>query len=122
MKRPLSVWSIALVAIVLGLVFLLSTGGEPKAAEIKPIDWDGDPSHISVRAFLCDPEKMEGMLKDDENSRICVITAVSRNEAARKMIIQKMLKSENVRGMIMDSIASNPALRAQMEEKLAAKK
>ena len=122
MKRLLSLLSIALIAIVLGSAFLFSTGGELSAEEAKVINGDGDPSHMNVRAFLCDLEKMEGVLEDDENTRTCVVNAVAHNKAARKMIIQKMLKNANVRGMIMDSIASTPSLRSQMEEKLAAKK
>lgn len=122
MKKLLSLLSIALIAIVLGSVILLSTGGEPRAAEIKPVEWDGDPSHVNLRAFLCDQEKMEKLLEDEENTRICVVNAVTNNDSARKMIIQKMLKNDSIRGMIMDSIASVPALRTQMEAKLAAKK
>jgi hypothetical protein len=122
MKRQLSALSIALIAIVLGSVILFSAGEEPRAAEIQPIDWDGDPSHVNVMGFLCDMEKMEGLLDDSENARVCLVNAVATHEVTQKLVIQRMLKSGKVRGMIMDKIASTPALRTQMEEKLAAAK
>lgn len=122
MKKLLCVCSIIFFALAVCSVFLVAASGETKAAEVKPINWDGDPEHVNVLAFLCDPTKMEDVLADDENTRACVVNAVAHNEDARKMIIQKMLKSDNVRGMIMDAIAKNPALRKQMEEKLAAQK
>ena len=120
MKRLFSVWSIVLVAVVLGSVFLVSAGGELRAEEPIVVDWDGDPSNINVRAFLCDMQRMQGVLEDDADARVCVVNALATNEAARKMIIQKMLKNSKVRGMIMDSIVSNPELRAQMEQEAIA--
>jgi len=122
MKKLLSAGVLALFAIILGSVVLVSAGDESKAAEVKPITWDGDPAHVNVMGFLCDMDKMDGVLTDDENTRICVVNAVAANDAARKLIMKKMLSNEGVRSMIMEKIATTPALRTQMEQKLAATK
>jgi hypothetical protein len=121
MKRLLPVSLVVVFAIVLGMTLLFTTGGNLKAAEVKSVDWSGNPEDINMAAFLCDPERMDEAL-ENEKTRICVIDAVGQDEEARKMIMQRMLKSPKVRGQIMDSIATTPALRAEMEAKLATTK
>jgi hypothetical protein len=122
MKKRLLVLSVVVFAVVLGSAFLIAPGGELHAQETDMVVVEGRPARENVAAYMCDEKEMEALVAEDEDARDCMIKVISNNETARKMLVQRMLKNESVRGRIMDSIATTPALRSQMEAKLAATK